>query len=270
MTDNVQAVIDTARAGTAPHLVEPGGIYLVATANGDVRQFDLTGDTYRDTPRRKTGVTTVRDAESFLAYWGKHADDASEIYADRKALTVTGILDAHTPEGPRFGDHRVRLTLTHTESFNAWASASSRPMGQTQFAEFLEDHRVDVRSPAAAELLELAQTFQATTKVTFKSASILKSGQRQLAYIEETDASAGHKGQLTIPDSFELGLAVFEGATEADAVVARLRYRIGSDGKLALIFILDRLSEVVDAAFEGVVTAVDAGVEVPILRGTPA
>jgi uncharacterized protein YfdQ (DUF2303 family) len=268
-TDNAQTVAELARSATEPHKVEPGGIYLIATADGQVKQIDLTGDTYRDTPRRKTGTTTVRDAASFLAYWAKHADTDSEVYADREALTITAVLNAHTDGGARFGDHRLVLRLKHTESFMAWKAASGQPMGQVPFAEFLEDHRIDIHTPPAAELLELAQTFQATTRVTFKSASSLKSGQRQLSYVEETDASAGAKGQIAIPDSFDLGLAVFQGATEADAVTARLRYRVSGEGRLTLIFILDRLTEVVDAAFEGVVAAIDTDVAVPILRGTP-
>jgi uncharacterized protein YfdQ (DUF2303 family) len=269
-TEDAQTVAELARAGTEPHRIDPGSIYLVATADGDVQQFDLTGDAYRDTPRRKTGTTVVRDPDSFLAYWGKHSDPGSEVYADRQALTITAVLNAHTADSARFGDHRVVLRLRHSDSFEAWAAASGKDMNQTRFAEFVEDHRTDIRTPPAADLLELAQTFQATTKVSFKSGSILKSGQRQLTYVEETDASAGRKGQLTIPDDFELGLAVFQGATEADAVTARLRYRISGEGRLALLFILDRLPEVVDAAFEGVVAAVAAGVAVPILRGTPA
>ncbi|MDQ1741702.1 MAG: hypothetical protein QOE23_41, partial [Pseudonocardiales bacterium] len=84
----------------------------------------------------------------------------------------------------------------------------------------------------------------------------------------EEQNAAGGSGDLTIPDTFELALPVFEGATVADRVTARLRYRI-NEGRLSMFFILDQLAAVVDSAFEGVVHEVDHTVEQPILRGTP-
>lgn len=266
----IEAIAQLAREGEDAQVLPVGQIYAFRTLNGNVETIDLTGDQYAATPRRKSGTTMVRDADSFLAYWSKHHDADSEVYADREGRKVTAVLDANTHDGPRFGVHRLTLQLKHSEAFEAWAKWSAKLMNQTQFAEFLEDHRADIQSPPAADLLELAQTFQATTKVSFKSGSVLKSGQRQLQYVEETTASAGGKGQIEIPDAFQLALQVFEGAPVADAVTARLRYRIDSDGRLGLIFILDQLADVVNAAFEGVIAQLDEGVGVPILRGTPA
>jgi uncharacterized protein YfdQ (DUF2303 family) len=255
----------------------PTGKIYAFKLSDRVHQVDLTGDQYRDFPRRKRGTVIVRDVPSFLAYYDKHSDASSEVYADRAGRRVTAVLDAHEAEGligatsdthARWGLHRVELQLKHSDSFEAWAAYNGRAMAQLAFAEFVEDHRADITSPPAADLLELAQSFQATTKVTFRSGTRLKSGQRTLSYVEEQAASGG-SGDLTIPDSFDLAVPVFEGATVADPLTARLRYRI-NEGKLAMIYVLDRLAEVVDAAFEGIVAEVDAGVTVPILRGTPA
>lgn len=150
-------------------------------------------------------------------------------------------------------------------------------MSQVAFAEYIEDHRPDVRVPAAADLLELAQDFQATSKATFRSGTILKSGQRNLQYTEQVDAQAGPNGTIAIPDALDLALEVFEGAGTADVVHARFRYRVGSDGRLTLGVILDQLVDVVNSAFEGVVVEVVDGLgkltahpdAPPILRGTP-
>jgi uncharacterized protein YfdQ (DUF2303 family) len=151
----------------------------------------------------------------------------------------------------------------------AQGTVHTRLSDQLQQLVFIEDHRADIQSPPAADLLELAQTFQATTKVSFKSGSVLKSGQRQLQYVEETQASAGQKGNISIPDEFQLALRVYEGAEVADAVTARLRYRIDGDGRLGLMFVLDQLPDVVNAAFEGVIAQLDEQVGVPIMRGVP-
>lgn len=269
----VESVARLAQFAAAPAELETGKVYLVHNGDGTSRLHDLTGDTYRDTPRRKTGTTTVRDVASFLAYWGKHSyDQESEIYADRDTLRLTAVLDGHGPHGadPGWCQHRLVLQLRHSDAWQAWASASGRMLSQLAFAEFIEDHRADVRDPSAADLLEMAQEFHATKNVTFKAGALLKSGQRKLQYVEQIDASAGQRGDIVIPDAFDLALAVFDGATEAEQVTARLRYRIDTDGRLGLGFVLDQLTDVVAAAFEGVVAEVTAGVTVPVLRGTPA
>src|SRR5262249_14866265 len=156
---------------TEPHTLELGKYHIVPTANGGVMSFDLTGDQYLDQPMRKTGVVTVTDVPSFLALYAKHASPDAEAYADRTRGTITPILDAHTPYGgvPQWQGHRVVLQLKHTEAFQAWAAVNGKMMGQLAFAEHIEDRRADIVEPTAAAVLELAQTFQATTKVDFKS-----------------------------------------------------------------------------------------------------
>lgn len=264
----VSEIAGLAQSASGAETLELGEYHIVAGPNG-VEHIDLTGDRWRDAPRRKVGMVTVRDVVSFLGYWEKHSDQASEIFADRERLTVTAVLDAHGMDEPRWQEHRLVLGLRHSKAFQAWQALDGKPLSQTAFAEFIEDRRPDIVNPSAAELLELAMTFQAVTRVSFKSSSVLKSGQRQLSYVEETDAAAGAKGNITIPDSFELALKVFDGAAEADPVTARLRYRI-SNGNLSLIFVLDQLNEVVDTAFKAVWDEIDTSVEQPILRGSPA
>lgn len=266
-----EAIIHAARMGAEPRTLELGEYHVVPTANGDVRIFDLTGDQYRDTPSRKTGTVTVSDVPSFLAVYGKHASPDAEVYADRTRGTITAILDAHSGYGgiPQWQGHRVVLKLKHTDAFNEWATVNGKLMGQVSFAEHIENRRADIIEPTAADVLELAQTFQATTKVDFKSSTILKSGQRQLSYVESINASAGQRGEMAVPDHLQLAVAVYEGAAVADAVTARLRFRI-VDGRLNLGVVLDQLADVVQAAFEGVIGEVQAGVKVPVLRGTPA
>jgi uncharacterized protein YfdQ (DUF2303 family) len=264
--DQIAALADGAAA--AEQLV-PGGYYVVASRDGQLHRIDLTGDQWRDTPRRKTGTTVVRDVDSFVNYWGKHADDDSEIYADRTKLAVTAVLDAHAQENPRWGQHRLVLQLRHSDAFEAWQRSSATLMAQAAFAEFLEEQRTAIVDPSAADMLELAQSFEASTKASFKSGTRLASGERTLAYVEEIEAKAGKRGELTIPDHFTLALAVFDGASEAEEVTARLRYRI-EDGRLRIGYVLDQIGDVVAAAFEAVVASVDGQVVVPILRGTPA
>jgi uncharacterized protein YfdQ (DUF2303 family) len=264
--DQIAALADGAAAAEQ---LAPGGFYVVASRDGRLHQIDLTGDQWRDAPKRKTGTTVVTDVNSFSSYWEKHSDGGSEVYADRTKLAVTAILDAHTDTGPRWGQHRLVLQLRHSDAFTAWQKWSGHLRAQGDFAEFVEDQRSTIVDPSAADMLELAQSFEASTKGTFKSATRLASGERTLAYVEEIEAKAGKRGDLVIPDHFTLALAVFDGATEAEEVTARLRYRI-EDGRLRIGYVLDQIGDVIASAFEAVVADVNVRVTAPILRGTPA
>lgn len=267
--DNVQAVINTAMKAAGPATLQPGQIYGWLTPDGRVQQVDLTGPEHTGTPARKSGVTTVRDVRSFLEYFGKHSDEHSEVYADTERLSITALLDAHTPDAPRFGTHRLALALRPTKTWQQWLDRDGKLMGQEEFAEHLEDHLAELVTPPAAEMLEIAQSIQGSTTAEFQSGTRLQSGQRQLAYVETTKAMAGSKGNLTIPETFEIGLVPFEGSAPYK-LTARLRYRIEPAGGLRLAYKLDRPGETLAAAFADVLNAVAKAVEQPVMNGTPA
>jgi uncharacterized protein YfdQ (DUF2303 family) len=216
-----QVIVDTALRSAEPAELTRGKIYAVHTSAG-VTQIDLTGPQYMDEPSRKVGTTTVRDAISFGAYFEKHADANSEVYANADALTITAVLDAHTPDAARWEAHNLRLQLRLTDAWRAWVSNDGELLPQADFAEFLEDRLPDILEPSAAEMLEIAQSIQASTKAEFKSGTRLSSGERQFQFVETVTAKAGQKGQLTIPERFTIGLVPFEGA-EGYKLGARLR-----------------------------------------------
>lgn len=264
-TGEAQTIVDTALRSAPPAELETGKVYAFHTPTG-VHQIDLTGPA--TAPDRKVGITTVRDALSFHAYFGKHADADSEVYADSDRLTVTAVLDAHQADSPRYNQHVLKLALRETEAWKQWAARDGKLMDQETFAEFLEDHLPELLEPTAAEMLEIAQSFQATNKVEFQSASRLTSGQRQFQYMETGTAKAGQKGQLAVPEVFTIGLVPFEGS-EGYRLTARLRYRIGANG-LQLGYKLERPDEVRRTAFGDVVTAIGEHIDQPVMNGTPA
>lgn len=267
-TVNSIAGLGVAAAGSRK--LDLGGYYAVASVDGELHQIDLTGDRWRDQPKRKEGTTSVRDVASFAGYWGKHATAGeSEIYANREGCSVTAVLDAHTADEARWGKHRLVLGLRFSEAFKAWQAHDGKAMDQETFAEFLEDNRADIHTPNAAEMLEIASSLQATTQASFSSGIRLADGQRQLAYTEDTSAKAGQRGDLTIPTEIVLAVQVFDGATVADRLTARFRYRI-SNGHLSLHYKLDRPADVISSAFEGIVHEVTDACAATVLRGTPA
>lgn len=160
------------------------------------------------------------------------------------------------------------LVFRHTPAWKRWAAYDGRLLGQSDFAEHIEASLPDVRVPSGADLLELAQSFQANTSVRFESSRDLGSGERQLVYREQVEAGAGRAGNITIPKQFELGLAPYEGSGLYQ-VSARLRYRI-TEGRLHLGYVLDRPEDVLRAAFDDVLRQVQEQTERVALLGTPA
>lgn len=269
--DGTQAIIDIAQAAVAPQPLEPGKVHVVALGRGQFQQIDLTGPQHTGIPARKSGTTTVRDVDSFLAYFDKHGDNNSEVYADIENRTITAVLDAHTAEDARWGGHRLELRLRETSAWRAWMGADGELASQALFAEFIEDNLVDLVEPTAATMLELAESFEVTTSAEFQSSQRLDSGARKFSYVEEQTGKAGHKGDITIPATLTLALRPFEG-TEPYKVTARFRYRLDkAKGELRLGFKIERPGDVLAAAFDDIRVLVDNGIPegIAVLNGAP-
>lgn len=262
-TNNAQAIIDTATRAAEPHETFPGVYIVTVPDGGDVQVIDM--EKQLDEPRRKSGSFAVHDAASFCAYLKKHGGERSEVWADAIGHRIVGVVNAHGNGGAGWADHRVTYAAQLTPAWLAWATNDGELLNQSAFAELIEDRAVDIVKPSAADMLELAQTFQATVGVRFESSKLLSSGERQLAYREEVDAKAGRAGRMDVPKEFTLALMPFEGA-EIYKVTARFRYRI-SDGALRVGYRLERPEDVLREAFEGVVSAVEAAVTQPVFRG---
>ncbi|OZE88060.1 hypothetical protein CH304_00375 [Rhodococcus sp. 15-649-1-2] len=222
---------------------------------GEIRSFIISRDEqrvtdsferYLDQPSRPRGGTTVRDVDSFATLILRGADvDDTILFADERANTVTAILNYYG-----WGDHRITLHLTTSPEWEHWKKLNNQLVTQVAFAEHIEDGLTAIVSPPAADLMELAQTFQAHREVQFESGQRLSSGDVKFRYHEETKAGAGQKGELEVPEKFDLRLPVYRGGAPFP-ITARLRYRISQNG-LGLGYKLDRPDELLDAAFSEV------------------
>lgn len=264
------AVAEVALHAARPVKLAQDGTYAYLVPEGShVKVVD--GPVEEPRPVRKRGTVQLLDAVSFAAYFLKHQQgEQSELYADPNTPGCVVLINGHggAPDDTGYGDHRAVLVFRHTPAWKRWAQYDGRLLGQVDFAEHIEASIPDIRVPTGAELLELAQSFQANTKVRFESSRDLGSGQRQLVYREEVEAGAGPLGNVTVPKQFELGLAPYEGAGLYQ-VTARLRYRI-SEGRLQLGYVLDRPEDVLRAAFDDVLKQVQDETERTALLGTPA
>lgn len=217
-----------------------------------------------DRPLRLAQSIDATDAQSWLDYWNRFAEDHSTVFFDVKRAKLLGILDYHTPLDdcavmPSHCEHRVAYAFPQTVEWQRWQANSGKRMSQIDFAGFIEDAIPDIVSPTGADLLEIVTTLQAKTDITFASATRLDNGQVQFVYQEDIKGTAGAKGTLKIPDTLQLGIRLFQGMT-AYALEARFRYRI-KDGGVTLWYDLVRPERIVEDAMNQVYDQIKSGMQ---------
>lgn len=248
---DAQAIIEAAREIAKPVEIDPSlpkihAFVVPRDAKVETVTFD---ESYLEQPRRLTGRVTLEDVPSFRAYVREFYDDShTTAWVDATQHRVVAVLnDAHAGSSA-WRDHRATLQLVKTPEWKRWRSKDGVLMTQEDFARHIETSELDVVTPDAADLLEIASTFYASTKAEFRSGTRLQSGEVQFEWVEETTATAGRNRDLSIPAKFELRIAPFHGE-EACAVIALLRYRV-RDGKLTIGYELVRPDDVERDAME--------------------
>lgn len=255
-TNEVQSIIDLTREAHAGELRELNPVdtplLSVTIPSGYAREtIDLTK--YLPSPLRASGTVSLQTVDDFAKYVARHDDgDATTIWADMNRHAIAAVLDDHwsaasgvvsPDERPGWGEHRATLALKATDEWTHWLNGDGIPMDQEKFAEHIEDGQVEIVKPEAAELLEIVQSMQGHTDAQWKSAKRLHDGSVQFLYSEDATATAGGKGELEIPQTFELMIAPFLGE-DVMALTARLRYRV-KGGNLSIGYKLVRPGDVV-------------------------
>lgn len=253
---------------------EVGGVPFTVVPN-DCQVIDLSKYKFNDfapTPHRKKANVAVLDAAGFVEYYTKFCDENSRVFADETRASVLGIIDYHGagPEGsPRWCQHRVQLGLRKSPQWITWTGKNGNPhrMGQSDFAEFIEDNSPDFKTPNAATMLEMARTLEAKVEVEFGSAIRTSNGQVQLTYNEQVKGVFG-SGKIEIPEQFTICVPVFLSTAPLE-VVARLRYRVNG-GKVTFWYDLLRADHHERDAFLKSLTVIQEKLGVTIINGVPA
>lgn len=278
--DSVTTVAELARVAAKPVELQPDTDYAITDADGEVRIEHTAPEPLRRD--RRTGARQIENLDSLIAFVEKHANSTgSEIFASKLDTKITAIIDG--AEGndflareDRFGAETFRgiLDLRTTHAWDQWTQLSGNLIGQQEFAEFIEDHVDDIVAPAAGDVLEIAQSLQATNDVEFSSSNRLDSGETHVGYSETIKAKAGQRGELVIPRELTLALQPFEGVTELKgkvtkvAVTARFRYRL-RDGQLRLGVKLIGIDRVLDQLWAQIVDELTARAGIPVFVGRP-
>lgn len=249
------AIANIVRAGAVPEVLDPSKPQvLVVPADARLEFPDLRA--WRQAPERKTGTYRPSTVEAFLDYVEtQHMPESSTIWVHPTSGRVEAVIDDNGDE-PGYGQHRVVLQLTTTPEWDFWAASDKQMLTQEAFAEHIEGGLEEIVEPDAATMLEIAQSFHASSSATFRASTRLASGEQQLQYDEEVKAAAGASGELTVPTVILLAIAPFIGE-DPYRLTARLRFRLNS-GQLRLGYLLDRPESVQRDALEGVATKIAA------------
>lgn len=231
---------------------------------------------FQTNPVRKRASVTVQDYQSFIQYLLTYREPGTTIFAE---LTEAGgrfvaLIDYHHPNPSggatidgiaRWAQHRCTLEMKHTPEWQRWAAKDDVAMEQTAFALFLEDNRLDILEPVAAQVIDIAKSIEAESGSRFKSATRLDNGDRKLLFETETNARAGTTGELTIPEKFKLRLPVFVNGPVYD-LEAFFRYQVGNPLKLR--YKLIRPNKVIELALLEARNAIQTALSLPVLAGS--
>lgn len=242
MTSDIQSAIDAGRELATQIDTIYGTPFIVLPAG---HKFEILSE-LRLKPNRISEKIKHSTVASFIDYYNRFSTSASVIFLDTNSNEFTAIFDYHDQDSKSdWCDHTSVFKLKSTHEWSSWSANNKKMFSQEEFGRFIEENLMEIVSPANGEMLEIALSLQAKTKVDFSKAIRLDNGQTQLQYIETIDGSAGINGSLKIPEIFSIGLILFEGGSPYQ-IDARFRYRI-KDGNLALWYELIRPHKTVEA-----------------------
>jgi uncharacterized protein YfdQ (DUF2303 family) len=276
-------------------------VLLLPSMNGQLQSVSAVSikkflDEYRDAPERREGQCVVEDIDSFVNHVNRFKDEDSALFGcsglDGKEgklprpvlLCVLDYHEAGSKSAPRFGKHRSRYNFPLSEQWKVWTEHDGQIMDQRTFAEFMNDHLLDIASPEMAgetaklvadaleityathvRLLELSRglTIAVNQKVTEQRN--LQTGEVVLNFTEEHADATGQP--LKIPGGFLLGIPVFRNG-DAYQIAVQLRYR-KSGGSINWFYELYEPERVFEHAFRGACEIAQKGTSLPLFFGSP-
>lgn len=268
---DVAAALDAARPNeTLVTVIEDQMALLVRRRDTVIDRIDL--EAYGQRPTRvKQRTVKVSSSAGFVTATEdrKSTDDPNHVvlYADENTSSLVAVLNDDGPYGPGWRDHRVALKLDATTEWKWWTSRQGLN-DQEFFARTIQVGEMEIIDPSPATMLDIAQSFHASTSANVKSAKRLRDGRTQAVYEEDVSATAGEGGTVEIPDTFSLSMRPFYGS-DLFKVTARIEWKLAS-GKLSIGYQLVRPEDVERQAFLKIVEVVSSEMpEVPLVAGAP-
>ncbi len=209
---------------------------------------------YMPPPDRIKQRVELLNVESLVAYVLRYKVTDSVIFANEDAASYQAVIDYHEESGAHLNcDHIASYLCPRSDQWNVWTSLSGKARTQVELARFIEDNLPDVVRPVGADMMKIVLQLQVHKAANFQSETRLDNGEVQFRY-EETIRGASKVGDLSIPDSFQIGIPVFVDGPRYP-INCRLRYRL-DEGKLSMWYELERPAEVFRVAVKEVTASI--------------
>lgn len=214
-------------------------------------------------PEQMAGTLTFLTAESMVAAHVLYANERTRMFADvenRKILAIYDFLTANNESERQTGwsQFKGEIVFRNSRKLTEWSKLTEW-MGQSDFANFLEDHLEDVVEPNGADLLSIATDLEANSASSFKGKITLQNGDVRLDYQNDTQTS------VEVPKELILGIPLFEHGDKYK-VKARLRFRVAGGG-VAFRLLFTNLADAIDMEFERITQEMEEKTKSVILRG---
>lgn len=261
-----------------------------------------------DTPSHTPGHTPQPPAPgptlapSFLQFLAAHAGGYTVELLTQKLKEAVDYHEAGPATGPDDALARwVKFGATHPMPFDprwlAWRGVDGKPLGQAEFAAFLEDHALDLcpiadsvdtasgkatstlpadvaeflrltggKCGTPEEVIALAKGLDVAVDQKVANRIRLQSGEQKLVFEESHTTSTGGQ-QVTVPPIFLVVLPVFNLSAQVYRLPVRLRYRL-DQGRVVWLPTLWRADETVDAAVRDAAELAKAETSLPLFYGT--
>lgn len=238
----------------------PGGGQAVLAPQG--YKFEHLRDPAQK-PFYTTACPVFTDLEGFVDYINAFKTEGTRLWGSESQ--VVAVLDWPTRESTDHGAHRAIFDIPYSEDYTRWFGVHNKLMPQVEFAEFVQENRVNIAAPDAAAVLEIVTELQASSRLEFSSAVNLRNGSQRLVWGEEQQTKG--KSELEVPETLGLRMPIFDRG-DVWAMNAWLRTRI-KDGKLYFLVKLDRPDVIVKAALEKLRADIRQRTELLVAPGQP-
>lgn len=279
LADSVKTALDAGvklaekKILTSPSAAHPAPYVVLRDKDGAETLVSL--ERVYSAPDGKRGVFTFHDARSFGAYWMKHRDEGSAVYATvpphGDVLSFTSVIDEHQTAAPRWREHRATYTPRMSVEWDLWRSKNKHKFeGNVAFAEWLEDAYFDIVKPSGADMLQIALTMRVDKAMAFSNPSRLADGHTEFQFNEIVSGSAVSEkgGKVKIPNTIEIEIPLFAGIGQPKyRMEARFKYRLGQSG-LSIWYELVRPHRQIEQASKDLIAAVEKETGVKVLFGT--
>lgn len=290
-----------------------GSVPVVAMPTGSkIESLKKFFDEYAAKPDRRVGTDKLQDLDTMVAWLNRNKDAGTVVFCDstREAPKMLAVVDYHHivttdeesrlpmsgDDKARFGKFRGLYEFPLSAKWNAWRAVDDKFIDQATFAEFLDDHALDLIAPESgtdsagndvqrlpdevaqylsllggrcalpADVIALAKGLDVTAKAKHVTRVDVQTGAGALVFDEEHIDSKGTR--VDVPKIFMIALPLFDRSPFHYRVPVRIRYRLGPP--LVWKLTMFRPDQIIDEAIKDAAQHVREKAAVTVFLGTPS